>query len=119
MSAFMFLKTLWELFPSLVNESTGTASQISEHLQQAAVDEDSEQPLSLKITVHSLLFHLMQFLTHESDPNAGLIFKILLFSLENNFRRQSVREHILSNFSRLLEKFPKLPISKLIHLVTK
>lgn len=68
----------------------------------------------LRITAITFLFRLLENAARIRTPNAPFIYKILTFSLIENFEETQLREFILGNFARILGEFPEIPINILL-----
>ena len=68
----------------------------------------------IKITAITFLFKLLENFARMKNHNAPLVYKILTFSLIENFDDTSLREFFLKNLETILHEFPEIPIGILI-----
>ena len=73
-----------------------------------------EKNILLKITSITFLFKLLENFAKIKNFNAPIVYKILTFSLIENFEDVFLREFILKNFENILYEFDEIPIGILL-----
>jgi hypothetical protein len=60
-----------------------------------------------------MLFSLLDYLSSTKNPFAPVVYKIIVFSLIENFNEVSVREFINSNLRKILTSNTSIPVGVL------
>jgi len=73
-----------------------------------------EKSQIIKITSITFLFKLLENFARMKNHNAPFVYKILTFSLIENYEDMILREFFLKNFETILQEFPEIPIGILL-----
>lgn len=115
LSASNLLCNIWMLFPTILENNEGIASEILSLLKRLWRDKSRV----LKFCSICKAFQLLENFTNERNPYAPIIYKTLTFYLVENYREIEIREVILNNFLDMFEKNPGIPIGILLDPLIK
>lgn len=75
--------------------------------------------ISHKISIYTFLVTLLNQFAADRNPYAPVVYKILVFSLIENYKDSPIREFLSLNIKKILTKIPTLPVATLVDPVTK
>lgn len=78
-----------------------------------------EKKYILRYSSITFLFNLLKNFGLSKSSKAPIVYKLLTFSLIENFNDDDLRELFLKNFASIFFDFPEIPISILIEPLTK
>ena len=73
-----------------------------------------EKNLIMRITSITFLFKLLENFARMKNHNAPIVYKILTFSLIENYEDEFLREFFLKNFENIFYEFSEIPINILL-----
>lgn len=75
--------------------------------------------VSHKISIYTFLVTLLHQFAADRNPYAPVVYKVLVFSLIENYKDYPIREFLSLNMKKILSKIPTLPVSILVDPITK
>ena len=106
---------IWALNPLAIENSEDLSKSLLNTLERVSRDKS----YLLKISCMGKLFHLLQEFTVTRNSFAPMIYKIITFSLIENYSEELIREFILQNFIPIFAEFPEIPLKILLEPLIK
>lgn len=78
-----------------------------------------EKSKPLKFISITFLFKLLNFFALNKNQSASVVYKILTFSIIENYKENELKEFFLLNFMIIFKDFKEIPINILLEPLTK
>ena len=106
---------IWKICPPAVENSEGSSNKILNIFEKISRDKSKV----FQIIIYGKFFQLFQWFTETKNSFAPMIYKIITFSLIENFSDIELREMIFYNFLQLFQDFPEIPLKILLEPLIK
>ncbi|OMJ68547.1 hypothetical protein SteCoe_33967 [Stentor coeruleus] len=115
MTSIHFLCDIWILVPTVVENLETISNQAISILERVSRDKSS----ILKIGCLGKMFQMLAQFAQVHNVYAPVIYKILTFSLIENYGEEMIKEFIIYNFIHLIEEIPEIPIKIVVEPLVK
>lgn len=106
---------LWHTFPIKFEHDATLGNAILNFLKRSSRTSRKV----FKLNIFSMLFSLLDYLSQTRNPFAPVVYKIVIFSLIENFTEVSIREFITVNLRKTLSRNTTIPVNVLVSPLTK
>lgn len=115
MTSINFLCDIWILVPTIMENLETVSNQAISILERVSRDKSS----ILKIACLGKMFQMLAQFAQVHNIYAPVIYKILTFSLIENYGEDMIKEFIIFNFIHLIEEIPEIPIKIVVEPLVK
>jgi hypothetical protein len=114
-AAISLLIELWIHFPAKIEEQEEIANSILTCLKRGI----REKSKMLCFSCVASLFHLLEVFSNERNQYAPIVYKMLTFSLVENYVNSELREFLMRNFINAFDKVSSIPVGVLVEPLIK
>jgi hypothetical protein len=109
------LKDLWILFPYKFEVDATIGNAVLSLMKRST----RQSGFNHKFSIYSYLTTLLAQFASDRNPYAAVVYKILVFSLIENYKDGPIREFLSKNLQKILQKISTLPVNILVEPLMK